>query len=51
MKMGLLHLGAQGNKLNTFLHLHNKQLDLNTRDAKLSTPLHWAAYAASDKIV
>jgi ankyrin repeat protein len=49
--MGMLHLGAQGDKPNTFLYLHNKQFDINLRDAKLSTPLHWASFAGSEKIV
>ncbi len=49
--MSLLHLAAQGDKISTFLYLHNKPFDINLRDAKLSTPLHWAAFAGSEKIV
>lgn len=49
--MGVLHLAAQGDKLSSFLFLHNKKLDLNNCDLKLSTPLHWAAFSGSQKIV
>jgi len=49
--MGVLHLAAQGDKLSSFMFLHNKKLDLNNCDSKLSTPLHWAAFSGSEKIV
>lgn len=48
--MTLLHMAAQGDRPNTMLYLHNRRFDLNAQDAKLSTPLHWAAYAASEKV-
>lgn len=51
LKMGMLHLAAQGDKINSVLYLHEKEEDLNLKDAKLSTPLHWAAFSGSDKII
>lgn len=49
--MTVLHLAAQGDKPATFLHLHPKKLNVNQKDDKLSTPLHWASFAGSEKIV
>ena len=43
--MGVLHLAAQGDKLCSFLYMHNRKLDINIRDSKMSTPLHWAAFS------
>ena len=51
LKMGVLHLAAQGDKINSVLYLHEMELDINLKDAKLSTPLHWAAFSGSDKII
>ena len=45
--MTMLHLAAQGDKPATFLYLHSKKFDINQRDAKLSTPLHWASFVGS----
>jgi len=45
--MTVLHLAAQGDKPATFMHLHQKKLDLNQKDEKLSTPLHWASFTGS----
>jgi ankyrin repeat protein len=49
--MNLLHMAAQGDKVGTFLYLHNKNFDINAQDAKNSTALHWAAFSGSDKVV
>lgn len=49
--MNLLHMAAQGDKVGTFLYLHNKNFDINAQDAKKSTALHWAAFSGSDKVV
>lgn len=49
--MNILHYAAQGDKINSILHLHDKELDINAKDLKKSTPLHWACYSGSDKIV
>jgi ankyrin repeat protein len=47
LKMSVLHLAAQGDKPATFMHLHDKKLNLNQQDDKSSTPLHWASFAGS----
>lgn len=49
--MSLLHIAAQGDKINTVLHLHDKGFDGNGKDSKGSTSLHWASYSGSEKIV
>lgn len=51
MKMGVLHLAAQGDKVASFLHLHPLELPIDLKDAKLSTPLHWASFSNSEQIV
>lgn len=49
--MSLLHFAAQGDKINTVLHLHDKGFEINAKDSKGSTPLHWACYSGSEKVV
>ena len=49
--MSLLHFAAQGDKINTVLHLHERDIDTNGKDSKGSTPLHWACYSGSEKVV
>jgi hypothetical protein len=39
------HLAAQGDKVKTFLAIQG--LDINIKDGKKSTPLHWASYIGS----
>lgn len=51
MKMGALHLAAQGDKVASLLYLHPLGLPINLTDAKLSTPLHWASFSNSEQIV
>jgi ankyrin repeat protein len=51
LRMSLLHFAAQGDKINTMLYLHDKQFNINEKDSKNSTPLHWACYSGSEKIV
>ncbi len=51
LKMGALHLAAQGDKVASFLYFHPLGLDINLKDAKMSTPLHWAAFSGSEQIV
>ena len=51
LQMTLLHLAAQGDKPCSFLFLHGKQLNINQRDSKRTTALHWAAFAGSEQIV
>lgn len=48
--MTLLHLAAQGKQVKMFLRFQNT-LQINARDEKNSTPLHWAAYIGSDTVV
>jgi palmitoyltransferase len=33
------------------LHLHERDIDRNGKDSKGSTPLHWACYSGSEKVV
>jgi ankyrin repeat protein len=49
--MTLLHYAAQGDKINTILYLHDSAFDINAKDLKDSTPLHWACYSGSEKTV
>lgn len=49
--MTLLHFAAQGDKINSVLHLHEKDFNINAKDTKGSTPLHWASYSGSEKVV
>lgn len=51
MGMNLLHFAAQGDKANTVLYLHDKDFAINSKDSKGSTPLHWACFSGSEKIV
>jgi hypothetical protein len=50
--MNIYHLAAQGDKVRTFLALQNiNQFGINCKDFKNSTPLHWASYISSEKVV
>jgi palmitoyltransferase ZDHHC13/17 len=51
LKMTMLHLAAQGDKPSTLLYLHGRPLDINQQDSKMTTPLHWASFSGSEKIV
>lgn len=42
----VLHIAAQNNKVETFLYFQYT-LDLNSRDKKGATPLHWASSSNS----
>lgn len=42
----VLHLAAQGDKVETFIYFESL-VDINCRDSKQSTPLHWASYMNS----
>lgn len=45
----MYHLAAQGDRVRSMLLLRG--MNINERDRKLSTPLHWAAYMGSEKVV
>ena len=49
-KQNVLHLAAQGDKAETFIFFESA-FDINFRDEKKSTPLHWASYMNSESIV
>ena len=49
-QQNVLHLAAQGDKAETFIFFESA-LDINFRDEKKSTPLHWASYMNSESIV
>lgn len=42
-----MHMAAQGNKPLS-IHFFCDKLDINSTDAKLRTPLHWAVYTRSE---
>jgi ankyrin repeat protein len=45
----VLHLAAQGNKaLSIYYFGVRKGVDVNSRDSRQSTPLHWACYTRSE---
>ena len=45
----VLHMAAQGNKaVSIYYFAEIKQLDINQRDLKLRTPLHWAVFNKSE---
>lgn len=46
----VLHLAAQGGMVESFIFFQSL-LDINCKDSKLSTPLHWAAYMNSESII
>lgn len=48
--LNMLHLAAQNNKVKPFIY-YNEKISINTRDLKLSTPLHWASYMNSEHVV
>lgn len=47
--LNVYHLAAQGDRVRSMLLLRG--MNINERDRKLSTPLHWAAYMGSEKVV
>lgn len=45
----VLHMAAQSDAVDSFIHYRNV-IDINTKDSKGMTPLHWAAYMCSERI-
>ena len=44
-KINMLHVASQGDQPASLAYFRSLGLDINARDAKMSTPLHWACYA------
>ena len=44
-RINMLHLAAQGDQVVALSFFKNMGINVNARDAKESTPLHWACYA------
>ena len=50
--LNVMHMAAQGNKINSmYFFLKQYGLDINSIDHNGCTPLHWACYFNSEKIV
>ena len=47
----MVHIAAQGDQPISLAYFKSIGLDLNKKDGKGSTPLHWAAYLASENAV
>jgi ankyrin repeat protein len=47
--LNVLHMAAQSDALDSFIHFYTK-IDINSTDNKGMTPLHWAAYLSSEKV-
>ena len=47
----MVHIAAQGDQPISLAYFKSRGLDLNKKDGKGSTPLHWAAYLASENAV
>ncbi len=44
----MLHVGAQGDQPSSVVYFVSAGLDINAKDKKRSTPLHWAAFAGAE---
>jgi|TARA_B110000285_G_C15102152_1_gene605642 palmitoyltransferase ZDHHC13/17 len=44
----MMHVAAQGDQPISLAFFQNLGLNINSKDVKDSTPLHWAAYAGAD---
>ncbi len=44
----MLHVAAQGDQPASLYYFKEKGLDINSRDKKQSTPLHWAAFSGAE---
>lgn len=50
--LNVMHMAAQGNKINSmYFFLKQYGLDINSNDHNGCTPLHWACYFNSEKVV
>lgn len=46
--INMLHVSAQGDKPISIAYFLALGLDINSKDSRHSTPLHWAAFAGAD---
>jgi len=46
--LSMLHVAAQGDAAPSLYYFKKLGLDLNARDKRGSTPLHWACYSSSE---
>ena len=46
--LGMLHVAAQGDSANTLYFFKNLGLDLELKDNRGSTPLHWSCFSQSE---
>lgn len=44
----MLHVAAQGDQPSSLVYFVKMGLDINERDKRNSTPLHWAAFAGAE---
>lgn len=44
----MLHVAAQGDSPLSIAYFQNKGININSRDIKKRTPLHWAAFQGSE---
>ena len=50
-RINLMHVSAQGDQATSIVFLQKQGLDINSRDLKNSTPLHWASYAGAETAI
>ena len=50
--MDVLHVAAQGDQPSALYYfIKNFGMDINSKDDKQSTPLHWAAFSANELVL
>ena len=47
----MLHVSAQGDQPLSLVYFLKLGLDINSMDKRLSTPLHWAAFACAELVL
>lgn len=47
--LNMLHIAAQSDATDTLIHYRNT-IDINSKDSKGMTPLHWSAYMCSETV-
>lgn len=46
--INMLHVSAQGDNPVSLAFFLSRELDINSRDFRKSTPLHWAAFSGAE---